>query len=313
MKSDYKNFIQDFMSYLGQERNLSKHTIIAYRHDLNHFFQFLIKYDLALVKDLKKIDRQTIRHFLGNEFERKDIRPGRQNKSITSKTIARELASIKSFFKYLVQIDQIKDNPAHHVQTPKIEKKIPNFIQENKIEKLMNLPNKRSLIGKRDHAILELFYATGIRLSELVGLNIGSVNSNENLLKVIGKGNKERIVPFGDKSKNAMQEYLKDRGHSWNADPITPLFTGTREKRISVRTVQDRLCKYLQQILGGKKGASPHTLRHTFGTHLLDNDADIRSIQELLGHSSISSTQIYTKVNPEKIKKIYKNAHPHAS
>ena len=313
MKSDYKNFIQDFMSYLGQERNLSKHTITAYRHDLNHFFQFLTKYDLALVKDLKKIDRQTIRHFLGSEFERKDIRPGRQNKSITSKTIARELASIKSFFKYLVQIDQIKDNPAHHVQTPKIEKKIPNFIQENKIEKLMNLPNKRSLIGKRDHAILELFYATGIRLSELVGLNIGSVNSNENLLKVIGKGNKERIVPFGDKSKNAMQEYLKDRGHSWNADPITPLFTGTREKRISVRTVQDRLCKYLQQILGGKKGASPHTLRHTFGTHLLDNDADIRSIQELLGHSSISSTQIYTKVNPEKIKKIYKNAHPHAS
>ena len=281
--------------------------------DMNHFFQFLTKYDLALVKDLKKIDRQTIRHFLGSEFERKDIRPGRQNKSITSKTIARELASIKSFFKYLVQIDQIKDNPAHHVQTPKIEKKIPNFIQENKIEKLMNLPNKRSLIGKRDHAILELFYATGIRLSELVGLNIGSVNSNENLLKVIGKGNKERIVPFGDKSKNAMQEYLKDRGHSWNADPITPLFTGTREKRISVRTVQDRLCKYLQQILGGKKGASPHTLRHTFGTHLLDNDADIRSIQELLGHSSISSTQIYTKVNPEKIKKIYKNAHPHAS
>ena len=313
MKSDYKKFIQDFMSYLGQERNLSKHTITAYRHDLNHFFQFLIKYDLALVKDLKKIDRQTIRHFLGSEFERKDIRPGRQNKSITSKTIARELASIKSFFKYLVQIDQIKDNPAHHVQTPKIEKKIPNFIQENKIEKLMNLPDKRSLIGKRDHAILELFYATGIRLSELVGLNIGSVNSNENLLKVIGKGNKERIVPFGDKSKNAMQEYLKDRGHSWNADPITPLFTGTREKRISVRTVQDRLCKYLQQILGGKKGASPHTLRHTFGTHLLDNDADIRSIQELLGHSSISSTQIYTKVNPEKIKKIYKNAHPHAS
>ena len=313
MKSDYKKFIQDFLSYLGQERNLSKHTITAYRHDLNHFFQFLIKYDLALVKDLKKIDRQTIRHFLGSEFERKDIRPGRQNKSITSKTIARELASIKSFFKYLVQIDQIKDNPAHHVQTPKIEKKIPKFIQENKIEKLMNLPNKRSLIGKRDHAILELFYATGIRLSELVGLNIGSVNSNENLLKVIGKGNKERIVPFGDKSKNAMQEYLKDRGHSWNADPITPLFTGTREKRISVRTVQDRLCKYLQQILGGKKGASPHTLRHTFGTHLLDNDADIRSIQELLGHSSISSTQIYTKVNPEKIKKIYKNAHPHAS
>ena len=313
MNSDYKKSIKNFISYLDQERNLSRHTITAYRYDLNHFFQFLIKYDPALVKDIKKIDRQAIRHFLGSEFERKDIRPGRQNKSIASKTIARELASIKSFFKYLVQIDQIMDNPAHYVQTPKTEKKIPNFIQENKIEELMNMPNKKSLIGKRDRAILELFYATGIRLSELVGLNIGSVNSNENLLKVIGKGNKERIVPFGDKSKNAMQKYLKDRGHGWNADPIIPLFTGTREKRISVRTVQDRLCKYLQQILGGKKGASPHTLRHTFGTHLLDNDADIRSIQELLGHSSISSTQIYTKVNPEKIKKIYKNAHPHAS
>ena len=158
-----------------------------------------------------------------------------------------------------------------------------------------------------------MFYATGIRLSELVGLNIGSINSDENLLKVVGKGDKERIVPFGDKAKNALEKYFREREHSWASDPTTPLFTGTREKRISVRTVQERLSKYLQQVLGGKKGASPHTLRHTFGTHLLDNDADIRSIQELLGHSSISSTQIYTKVNPEKIKKIYKKAHPHAS
>jgi len=130
---------------------------------------------------------------------------------------------------------------------------------------------------------------------------------------VIGKGNKERIVPFGDKAKKAIEQYLNSRDYSWTSDFRLPLFVSAKDKRISVRTVQSRLREYLQKILGGKKGASPHTLRHTFGTHLLDNDADIRSIQELLGHSSISSTQIYTKVNPEKIKKIYKDAHPHAT
>lgn len=312
MNNVHKDLIQDFLAYLGKERNLSKNTINAYGRDLERFYEFIIEYDALLVNNLNNIDRETIRHFLGSEFERRDTRPGRGGRTITARTIARELATIKSFFKYLVQIDKIKDNPAIHVQTPKIEKKIPNFVQLNKIEKLMNMPNSSSLIGKRDRAILELFYATGIRLSELVGLNIGSVNNEEKLLKVVGKGDKERIVPFGDKAENALEQYLRERGHSWASDPTTPLFVGTGEKRISVRTVQNRLSKYLREVLGGKKGASPHTLRHTFGTHLLDNDADIRSIQELLGHSSISSTQIYTKVNPEKIKKIYKDAHPHA-
>ena len=212
-------------------------------------------------------------------------------------------------------MERINNNPAINVQTPKIEKQIPNFIQLNKIKELMEQPKKekRVLIRKRDYAILELFYATGIRLSELVGLNIGSVNHEENLLKVIGKGNKERIVPFGKKAKTAMEQYLNERGDGWGSQADLPLFMGTKKKRISNRTVQNRLKKYLQIILGGKKGASPHTLRHTFGTHLLDNDADIRSIQELLRHNSITSTQIYTKVNPEKMKKIYESAHPHAS
>ena len=211
-------------------------------------------------------------------------------------------------------MERINNNPAINVQTPKIEKQIPNFVQLSKIKELMEQPKKekRILIRKRDYAILELFYATGIRLSELVGLNIGSVNHVENLLKVIGKGNKERIVPFGKKAKTAMEQYLNERGDGWGSQSDLPLFMGTKKKRISNRTVQNRLKKYLQIILGGKKGASPHTLRHTFGTHLLDNDADIRSIQELLGHNSISSTQIYTKVNPEKMKKIYESAHPHA-
>ena len=308
-----KDIIQDFQSYLGKERNLSKNTISAYGRDLVRFFTFLNDYDSTLVNDISRIDRQAIRHFLGSEFDRRDSRPGRKERKITARTIARELATVKSFFKYLVLIEKIKDNPAMHVQTPKIDKQIPNFIQFNKIQALMRMPDRSTLRGKRDHAILELFYATGIRLSELVGLNIGSVNHKENLLKVVGKGNKERIVPFGDKAKKAIEQYLRARENSWASDSQLPLFIGTKEKRISTRTVQNRLGEYLKRILGGKKGASPHILRHTFGTHLLDNDADIRSIQELLGHSSISSTQIYTKVNPEKIKKIYKDAHPHAS
>jgi len=307
------DIIQDFQSYLGKERNLSKNTISAYGRDLVRFFTFLNDYDSTLVNDISRIDRQAIRHFLASEFDRRDSRSGRKERKITARTIARELATVKSFFKYLVLIEKIKDNPAMHVQTPKIDKQIPNFIQFNKIQALMRMPDRSTLRGKRDHAILELFYATGIRLSELVGLNIGSVNHEENLLKVVGKGNKERIVPFGDKAKKAIEQYLRARENSWASDSQLPLFIGTKEKRISTRTVQNRLGEYLKRILGGKKGASPHILRHTFGTHLLDNDADIRSIQELLGHSSISSTQIYTKVNPEKIKKIYKDAHPHAS
>ena len=303
MKNNGQETIKEFLKYIQQERGYSSHTVLAYQHDLNTFMDFLEHYNHRILEDLSLIDRQTIRHFLGREFE----------KGNSSKTVSRRLATIKSLFRYLVEAEVLTDNPAIHVKTPKVEKKIPTFIQSNKIDDLMNMPDTTTKIGKRDRAILELFYATGIRLSELVGLNIGSVNPDDQLLKVKGKGNKERIIPFGTPAKSAITLYLSKRGHSWVSPSKTPLFTGNGEKRISVRTVQYRLKIYLKAVLGGNEGASPHTLRHTFGTHLLDNDADIRSIQELLGHSSISSTQIYTKVNPQKMKKIYKNAHPHGS
>ena len=303
MKDNSNENVQDFLKYIEQERGYSSHTVSAYRHDLNTFMDFLEHYDPQIIADLSLIDRQTIRHYLGREFE----------KGNSAKTVSRRLATIKSLFKYLVQAELVTVNPAIHVKTPKVEKSLPTFVQSNKIDDLMNMPDATTKIGKRDRAILELFYATGIRLSELVSLNIGSVNSDDQLLKVKGKGNKERIVPFGTPAKTALISYLSKRGHSWVSPSDTPLFTGNGEKRISVRTVQYRLKIYLKAVLGGNEGASPHTLRHTFGTHLLDNDADIRSIQELLGHSSISSTQIYTKVNPQKMKKIYKDAHPHGS
>jgi tyrosine recombinase XerC len=293
--------LKEFLNYIQFERGYSAHTVTAYQHDLENFLNFIYKYDSILLKDFGKIDRQAIRHFLGKEYEEGN----------SAKTVARRLASIKSLFNYLVQAEVICDNPAIHIKTPKVEKKIPTFVQENKIEDLMKMPDAVTLIGKRDRAILELFYATGIRLNELAGLNIGSVNPQEKLLRVLGKGNKERIVPFGKPAKNALESYLKKRGESWASPQQTPLFTGRGEKRIAVRTIQQRVNIYLKAVLGGRTGASPHTLRHTFGTHLLENDADIRSIQELLGHSSISSTQIYTKVNPKKMKDIYTDAHPH--
>ncbi|MGY8763309.1 MAG: tyrosine recombinase XerC [Fidelibacterota bacterium] len=293
--------LKEFLNYIQFERGYSAHTITAYQHDLEQFLNFIYQYDSILLKDFGKIDRQAIRHFLGKEYE----------KGNSAKTVARRLASVKSLFNYLVQAEAIRDNPAIHIKTPKVEKKIPTFVQENKIEDLMKMPDAGTLIGKRDRAILELFYATGIRLNELAGLNIGSVNPQEKLLRVLGKGNKERIVPFGKPAKNALESYLNKRGESWVSPQETPLFTGRGEKRIARRTIQQRVNIYLKAVLGGRTGASPHTLRHTFGTHLLENDADIRSIQELLGHSSISSTQIYTKVNPKKMKEIYKDAHPH--
>ena len=293
--------LKEFLNYIQFERGYSAHTVTAYQHDLEQFLNFIYQYDSILLKDFGKIDRQAIRHFLGKEYE----------KGNSAKTVARRLASVKSLFNYLVQAEAIRDNPAIHIKTPKVEKNIPTFVQENKIEDLMKMPNAVTLIGKRDRAILELFYATGIRLNELAGLNIGSVNPQEKLLRVLGKGNKERIVPFGKPAKNALESYLNKRGESWVSPQETPLFTGRGEKRIARRTIQQRVNIYLKAVLGGRTGASPHTLRHTFGTHLLENDADIRSIQELLGHSSISSTQIYTKVNPKKMKEIYKDAHPH--
>ena len=303
MNNNLSDILKEFLIYISKERNYSHHTLKAYERDLVKFAKFLELFHSKSLIDLKQVDRGIIRQFMGKEFD----------EGLSSKTVARRLASIKSFFNYLIQIELIVDSPASHIKSPKVEKNIPKFIHVNKIKYLMEIPDKNSLIGKRDIAILELFYATGMRLSELVSLNIGSVNSNDNLVRVLGKGNKERIIPFGNKAKDALEIYLKDRGLSWLSNQDVPLFSTKNNKRISVRTVQIRMNKYLSQVLGTQKGASPHVLRHTFGTHLLDNDADIRSIQELLGHSSISSTQIYTKVNPKKIKQVYDKAHPHAN
>ena len=291
--------IESFMLTLEKERNFSLHTIKAYKNDLNRFNYFL---DNTLSrKKLTKINRNDIRKFLAEEY----------NNGYSSKTVARRLATIKSYFKYLVKTELIQENISIHINSPKVPKKLPNFVDKNLIDTLMKTPSLDTHIGIRDRAVLELFYSTGMRLSELVNMNIGDFEINKKLIRVIGKGNKERMIPYGRNAESAIKNYLKIRNLSLKpAFANKPLFVNSSEKRISKRTIQRRMNNYIKIVADGKR-IGPHLLRHTFATHLLDNGADIRAVKDLLGHSSLSSTQIYTHVSIEKLKKDYTQAHPH--
>ena len=291
--------IESFMLTLEKERNFSLHTIKAYKNDLNRFNYFLN--NTLSRKKLAKINRNDIRKFLAEEYDN----------GYSSKTVARRLATIKSYFKYLVKIELIQENISIHINSPKVPKKLPNFVDKNLIDTLMKTPSLDTHIGIRDRAVLELFYSTGMRLSELVNMNIGDFEINKKLIRVIGKGNKERMIPYGRTAESAIKNYLKIRNISLKpAFANKPLFVNSSEKRISKRTIQRRMNNYIKIVADGKR-IGPHLLRHTFATHLLDNGADIRAVKDLLGHSSLSSTQIYTHVSIEKLKKDYTQAHPH--
>ena len=291
--------IESFMLTLEKERNFSLHTIKAYKNDLNRFNYFLN--NTLSRKKLAKINRNDIRKFLAEEYDN----------GYSSKTVARRLATIKSYFKYLVKTELIQENISIHINSPKVPKKLPNFVDKNLIDTLMKTPSLDTHIGIRDRAVLELFYSTGMRLSELVNMNIGDFEINKKLIRVIGKGNKERMIPYGRAAESAIKNYLKIRNLSLKpAFANKPLFVNSSEKRISKRTIQRRMNNYIKIVADGKR-IGPHLLRHTFATHLLDNGADIRAVKDLLGHSSLSSTQIYTHVSIEKLKKDYTQAHPH--
>lgn len=299
MADSFIDIIDSFLITLEKERNFSLHTIKAYKNDLTRFNLFLNQGKSR--NKFKEINRNDIRRFLADEYENE----------YTSKTVARRLATIKSFFKYLVKVELIENNVSIHIHSPKVPKKLPNFIDKNLIDVLMSSPPLGTLIGVRDRAVLELFYSTGVRLSELVNINIGDFHIDKKLVRVIGKGNKERIIPYGKTAESAIENYLKMRNLSFK--PVfarSPLFVNSSEKRISKRTIQRRMNNYIKLVADGKS-VGPHLLRHTFATHLLDNGADIRAVKDLLGHSSLSSTQIYTHVSIDKLKKDYTQAHPH--
>ena len=303
--NDIKLIMDEFYDYLKKERAFSSHTIDAYRNDLD---RFILSFPKTL-SDLNQIDKDMIYNFLSEEFD----------KNYKSKTIARRLASIKSLFKYLIRSEQISQNPSINIKTPKVEKKLPNFVDIKVIDKLMEIPDIKRTKGLRDRAIIELFYSTGIRLSELANLDLSSIiiDSNKNtgeenyMVKVLGKGEKERIIPFGKEAKYWIDKYLNTRGFSINSGlGNLPLFANSKEKPVAYSTIKRRIRNYIKLVSEGE-GLGPHILRHSFATHMIDRGADIRSVQELLGHSSLSSTQIYTHIKPERMKKVHANAHPH--
>ncbi len=284
--------LNDFYLFLKKERNFSNNTIKSYMTDLYKFKKFLNDDNY----DINKISRKQIRAFLSLEFDKK----------FSDRTIARRLASIKSYFKFLVKSEQIYSNPSENIRSPKIARSLPNFIDQKIIDLLMDSPDENTAIGLRDKAMLELFYSTGMRLSELVSLNHGSIDYKNNLIRLFGKGSKERLVPFGNRAKLYLDKYTISKK---NKDFNKPLFITKREKRISKRTVQRRISMYIKLVSDGNQ-LGPHILRHSFATHLIENGAGIRTVKDLLGHSNLSSTQVYTHIQPEKIKQTYKQAHP---
>jgi integrase/recombinase XerC len=305
MSAALSEWIDRFLRHLEFERNFSEHTLRSYASDLEQLRDFLTHGPDGQERpapELEQIDNLTIREFLAARYER------RNKKS----SVARKLAAVRSFLKYLWKQGAIRTNPATIVATPKLEQRLPEFLDRETAAEIVEMPDARTPLGARDRAMLELLYATGLRVSELVGLDLADVDVGDCLVRAFGKGRKERIVPFGEKAREALEAYLTvresqiPRGSSTEA-----LFLNARGGRLTSRSV-GYLVKRSAGKLAMRVDAHPHTLRHSFATHMLDAGADLRSIQELLGHESLSTTQKYTHVTTEQLVRTYQAAHPRA-
>jgi len=302
-----KDWIAKYIKYLKIERNASAHTLISYQTDLKQFLTFCASQkniDEHQI-DIDSIDRLMIRMWLGALNE----------DGLKRSTIARKVASVRSFFKYCFTRGGITKNPAHLLIVPKKEKKLPKTIQVDEINRLMNLTEDGTPEGNQDRAILELFYATGIRLSELTNLNTTGLDLNGKQVSVIGKGNKQRIIPLGEKAIDACRKHLQTRSELFDkntdSDARKALFIAPGGQRMYPKRVQRMVKSYLDKISEVTQ-KSPHILRHSFATHMLDSGADIRIIKEFLGHADLSATQIYTHTSVERLKNVYSKAHPRA-
>ena len=295
------NEIGDFLDYLTYERNVSPNTVTAYREDLESFTGFLCNDYFTIARDqldLRRVDHLAVRAYLAHLARRK----------LSRSSIARHLSAMRSFFKYLMREAVVDANPARIVATPKREKHLPSVMQPSDVALLLEQPDLSTPLGLRDRAFLELLYASGLRIAELVGIDIDDVELRARLVKVRGKGAKERIVPFGSKAEEAMRAWLAAR----EAPPEEEaLFVNYRGERITARSVRRLFDGYVRDA-ALRAGISPHTMRHSFATHLLNAGADLRAIQELLGHASLSTTQKYTHLNDWELMKVYRKAHPRA-
>ena len=290
--------VRKFFVYLEAGRGASPHTIRNYGIDLREFFAFLDG------RKLTEVDPLLIRGFLAQL----------KSRGHSKATLCRKLAALRSFFKYLARENHVKANPVLGISGPKREKKLPRFLDLGEVTSLLEAPSPRNWEGKRDRSILETLYSSGIRVSELVGLNRGDTDLLSGLLKIRGKGKKERIVPVGEKALRAIREYLDTvsaRFRKATNGSEQAVFLNRSGTRLTDRSVRRLIVKYASQV-SLKRGISPHTLRHTFATHLLDRGADLRSVQELLGHANLSTTQIYTHVTTRKLQEAYTLAHPRA-
>ena len=303
MKEILKNFLQHL-----RRRDVSPHTLTAYENDVATFLQFTAQLRQKPLDGLSPadVDAFAIRAFLGELHKQR----------ISATSSARKLSALRTFVRFLRREDLVENDPAALVAAPKRGQTIPAHLTIEEMNRLLDMPDATIPLGRRDRAILELFYASGLRLSELVGLDMEDVNLSGRMVRVLGKGRKERLVPFNTSTADALRAWFKDRvgkreeGRGKKA-MSAPVFLNYRGGRLSTRSV-DRLVRRYVAACGAKFGISPHALRHSFATHLLANGADLRAIQELLGHARLSTTQRYTHVNAAQLIEVYKKAHPRA-
>ncbi len=318
--------IPNFLSYLKYEKHFSEHTAKCYGADLVQYREFLapnentrsrddswqgttatataVAQDISVDQLLVEATVDTIREYLAHL----------SSHEYSKSTTARKVATLRSFYKFLVKREVIDINPVMAIKSPKQEKKLPKFLEYEEIQRLLDAPDTDSWLGSRDRAILETLYSTGLRVSELVSLNMEDIDFLGEVVHVRGKGKKERISPIGSSALQAIQHYIEFRNRRSQTNDIDPkvLFVNKHGNRLSTRSVRRKMDKYLLAA-GLDPAISPHTLRHSFATHLLNNGADLRSVQELLGHQSLSTTQVYTHLTTSKIKEVYENAHPRSA
>ncbi len=286
-----KKYIDKFEKFIDIEKNYSENTLRNYRSDLEEFSIFMGGKTPAIVTHLD------MRRFLA----------GLREKNSSKRTIVRKLASVRSFFKFLFREKYIKSNPAENIFSPKVDKDLPEFLDAEKIIEFITSPDILTSLGQRDRAILEVLYSTGMRVSELVGMNREDIDLISGTLKVRGKGKKERLALLGKEAQKVLRDYLRDS----NSIKTKAVFLNKNGTRLTDRSVRRVIDKYVKKCSIEQK-ISPHSIRHSFATHLIDNGADLRSVQELLGHKNLSTTQIYTHMSSRRLREIYKKAHPKA-
>lgn len=312
----FLEYIEEYLSFIRVSRNFSGNTIISYQNDLKQFLTFLfnlykdssVLFPEDFIFEIKSVTKRDIKSFISELLlaEKIDIK---KVKKYNTKSISRKISTLKSFFKYLRKRNYIDSNPASVLIFPKRPKNLPHFITESEMDRLLD-GAKSNELGILEKAIMELFYSTGIRLSELINLKFDNLNFSNKTIKVMGKGSKERIIPYGEKANKAMKNYLEIR-NICNTKNLDNFFVTNKGNKLYPMQVQRLVNKNLSGVTESKK-KSPHVLRHTFATHLLDKGADIRAVKDMLGHESLSTTQVYTHLTPEKLKKVYEQAHPKA-